>query len=784
MANEYLRPTTSDYGNFTNASYAYDGSGTGDNSTYASETAGDTTEIWRGFASAGQTYTALTLHIIHEFTGNAGNDQYTLSYSLDGGNSWETPIKSGVPTAYSKVDTSITLSASQNTSQIQVKAFFDKVGGGDSGIEARIWEIYTDGEYGISRYGEVAITPSTILEIDGTVTSDATASDIVSSSTLKVHETIEYKMGFDTVLGACAITSSSTVSTEGGIGDGIEFAGISITSSSILKAHETIEYPMYNGIKFGACSIENISSTAVAIGQKVLIGATVLAVAATMAAAGKRDIHASSDSLVATSSMSISSQCDRHADCSLLSGAALSVAGDDTNTLGQASIVSLSILIAHETIEYDMGDPGAAEYGELSISSSSTLGVDSAIDRPGDLAISSASSMGADAYRDRNGLLNISSSSALAVDSTVDRNSASALSTTVTLTVSGERDRETSADLSSNTILVSIGSRGRTGAILASTDAVVIATAGRDREAFSDLDTTSTLTSVSCRDRNAALSVASSSLLDADSIIHSVDLGKLSIYSSSALDVDGEKFGIKAGQASLFSTSVTGGEAQRDREASAEAVSTTLLTAIPEVTGIKPGRSSISSSSSIVSLASVDRGAKLSASSSSSLGADSTVYSIDFGKLNIYSSAALSIDGEKFGVKTGESILSTTSALVAKPKADRNAYLGIYSDSVFGAFSVRDRFTQASLSSDTSLSVKGIREKYSGLTISSVSASSAEAHRDRESGATVVSTTLLTAIPEVTGVKPGRSNISSSSSIASCNSLSCVLRIVFISALY
>ena len=146
MANEYLRPTTSS-ATFTNSASAYDGTGTGDNSTYASITAGDITDVWSGFSATTETYSALTLHVVHEFTGNASNDTYLLEYSLDGGTNWETPIMSGVPSATTKTDFSTSLSTSQDLTLIQVRGFLDKVGGPDSGIEARVWEIYTDGVY-------------------------------------------------------------------------------------------------------------------------------------------------------------------------------------------------------------------------------------------------------------------------------------------------------------------------------------------------------------------------------------------------------------------------------------------------------------------------------------------------------------------------------------------------------------------------------------------------------------------------------------------------------------
>ena len=85
MANEYLRPTTATALTWSNSASAYDGTDTGDNSTYASETAGDSTETWSGFSAAGQTYTALDLHVVHEFVGNASNDAYTLEYEQKSG---------------------------------------------------------------------------------------------------------------------------------------------------------------------------------------------------------------------------------------------------------------------------------------------------------------------------------------------------------------------------------------------------------------------------------------------------------------------------------------------------------------------------------------------------------------------------------------------------------------------------------------------------------------------------------------------------------------------------
>ena len=247
MANEYLRPTTSSGGTWTSPTNAYDGTTTSDNATYASETGGDSDIIWSGFTTAGFTYNTLTLHVVHEFVGTANDDTYLLQYSIDGGLTWETPIKTGTATANAKTDFSVTLSASQDLTLIQVNAFLDKIGGGDSGLEARVWEIYTDGEYTPIIYGTInLITPSPTLTINSYIEKFGNAGIVIPSPTINVYETIEYVMdnfSGGSVYGTVNLTiPSPTISINSKI-DRFSSVGIVIPSPTI-DVYETIEYVM------------------------------------------------------------------------------------------------------------------------------------------------------------------------------------------------------------------------------------------------------------------------------------------------------------------------------------------------------------------------------------------------------------------------------------------------------------------------------------------------------------------------------------------------------------
>ena len=131
MAIEYIKPSSWSGGSFSNPTYAYDGTDTSDNSTYASEIGGDSTCTWSGLANATSgSITAVALKVTYEYPQDTSNDKRILQYSIDGGSNW-TDIESSGISAVSKTTTNISLSTSQTVSDVQVKLFFDKVGGGD-----------------------------------------------------------------------------------------------------------------------------------------------------------------------------------------------------------------------------------------------------------------------------------------------------------------------------------------------------------------------------------------------------------------------------------------------------------------------------------------------------------------------------------------------------------------------------------------------------------------------------------------------------------------------------
>ena len=141
----YSRPTT-DPANFTNPTFAHDGTDASDNSTYATATNLNTANVWSGFAAGSGTYLTLNLHVVYELVGNASNDTVHIEYSTNGGTGWTDVLADGIHNAITKTDSEISLSTSQDLTDIQVRVSGNKTGGPD-GQETRIWELYVVGTY-------------------------------------------------------------------------------------------------------------------------------------------------------------------------------------------------------------------------------------------------------------------------------------------------------------------------------------------------------------------------------------------------------------------------------------------------------------------------------------------------------------------------------------------------------------------------------------------------------------------------------------------------------------
>lgn len=462
MAIEYLKPTTSAGGTWANPTYAYDGTDTSDNSTYASETTGDSSVTWSGIAATSLTsITDITLYVVHEFTGNATNDVYTLEYSLDGGNNWETPIMSGVPSATTKTAWNTSLSTSQDTSLIQVRAFLDKVGGGDSGIEARVWDIRAEVtgtaeviEWGtadinvpietmtttasVDWAGDADISSLSAMAITGALLLAGASSISPTAPTLEVFDTIEYDMSdiqSDAVIewGTVDIdVPLVTVSTDASV----DWAGdASPSSTSAMSVDASVDWA-------GDSSLTSSSSVSVdGIADRGL-DASLTTTAEITTADGTLDRGLDS-SLTTTTDLAVDAIADRGIDASITTTSTLAV--DRVMDLGgSASLTTTAALDITGTLQ-------GVQWGDASLSSLSALSVDGSVDWKGQSSLTSTSGVATDGSIDREGQASISSTSGLAVDSSIDRNADSSLTTTAAIATDGIMDWAGSASITTTT---------------------------------------------------------------------------------------------------------------------------------------------------------------------------------------------------------------------------------------------------------------------------------------------------------------------------------------------
>jgi hypothetical protein len=140
------------------AGNAYDGAGLSTSVTepvtaLASETSGRfISRIFSTWASATQTYTALSINVNSSSTGpttlSALGDSYVV-YSINSGTNWTVLHQDQNSTGWAQVTDTAALSASQNLTTVKVAVCIDTSGdtvhtGADQVI---LWDIWTDGTY-------------------------------------------------------------------------------------------------------------------------------------------------------------------------------------------------------------------------------------------------------------------------------------------------------------------------------------------------------------------------------------------------------------------------------------------------------------------------------------------------------------------------------------------------------------------------------------------------------------------------------------------------------------
>ena len=145
---EYLKPTAYSNGyNTTNPTYAYDNATTPPNDTYSDTTTGTDAYpsiVYHTWQTTSNNYSALVLKINRSSSGHS-DDQWGIAYSTDGGSNW-TYIDSMSSSNVARGTVQVTLSASQDLSQLQVKLDTEKIKGPDGG-HVYIYDIWTEGTY-------------------------------------------------------------------------------------------------------------------------------------------------------------------------------------------------------------------------------------------------------------------------------------------------------------------------------------------------------------------------------------------------------------------------------------------------------------------------------------------------------------------------------------------------------------------------------------------------------------------------------------------------------------
>ena len=177
---ECRKPTsyTDPDGDATNPSNAYDGS-CGDESTYADEAVNQNLAdeiVFHTWQTTSYTYTSLTLYVKYTTSGFS-DDLWSIKYSTDGGSSWNDLVAANSNNYASIQTASISLSASQDLSQLQVKVYGDKVKGPDGG-HINIYDIYTLGTY------EADTTPPTFSKDEDDSGGSIIEGGIINVSTL------------------------------------------------------------------------------------------------------------------------------------------------------------------------------------------------------------------------------------------------------------------------------------------------------------------------------------------------------------------------------------------------------------------------------------------------------------------------------------------------------------------------------------------------------------------------------------------------------------------------
>lgn len=631
MAYEYSKPTTS-AGTFSSPNDAFDGVGLDDASTYSYRTSGDASEEWYAFSSLTETITALTINVVWEFVGNGVDDEFQLDYSLDGGNSWETPITSGVQTARAKGVSSFSIPIDQILSNVRVRGGAVKNPPTDSGVSFNIWNIYLESTYGgggADVYGASALSASTTLAISGEVSIEGIA-DLSSSATLSVSGTVA---GDDTgFLVADSVSSTGwTDSLNAKAKDGslATYTTVAITVTGIL---ETFTFPL----------------------DVIPAGATIDGIEIEVTAKSSAPSNNYLNSIgIYTSANGYS---DTKSDATQYGQTLESrVYGSPTDLWGFTAPTRDDI----QTIR-------AQYYGESTTTATRTISVDSILVKV--------------YYTEASG-------------STI--NGASALSSDATVAVSGGVTTKSSASLSATAVNNTVASLLLVSAVALSASATVAVSGGADRNTSSSLSSSTTLSVSGLVDKNAQIALSADVSLNVSGERYGETYAIIPLTAGSSLVVDGERYGLDFGAVALSSDAtllVTGavihnaladlnagatldvsGERYGEDWGSASFSASSTLTVLGIVDGSESGSALLYAGASLSVSAEVDLNTGASLSSDASLDASGERYGEDWGGASLSASSQLTVSGTIGGALNGEVSLNSYGMVEASGEVERTS---------------------------------------------------------------------------------------------------------------
>jgi len=554
VAEEYLRPTayTNADGNWLNPTQAYDGVGASDNGTFSHATGGDAIITWSGFPVRSQDFDiSLYLHVVHEFVGDAVNDEYTLEYSYNNGVTWFPIVPVGVGVATAKTDWSKLYIADTPTEDFQIRAFLDKLQGADVNIEPRVWEIYFVGEYTaeVIEWGDP-------LPINATVVLTSSGQRDRASTSALLANVVTASIGQRDRFSTANLTGASTLT-------GTAVAGI---------------------IKLGSASLSSTTNLT-AIGQRDKFGVSPLDVTTNLTASGVRDRFALSALTALVNVTSVGSVSGVQLGSASLSATATTVAVGTVSgiQLGVANLTSATTLTA-------IGDTGAIEYGSATLLATTEVVSASSIDRRSSTTINATTALISTAKRDRNSTANLTADvnlTAIGDTGTIEYGSAT-LSSSTTLSSVGQRDRFNESNVISTTALTAIGKISGiqlgSASLSATTNLTAIGSVGGEVHGIANISSNTAVNTLGGLIFVGAVTLACASTVDSVGVLDKYS--SIQLLPTSTLTATGSISGVQLGVCNLISGVLLTSSGYLELKGTSALTSNVTVTAIGQLEGI------------------------------------------------------------------------------------------------------------------------------------------------------------------------------------------------------